>query len=81
MGWYTNYEVEFSAQIDWDEDVKNCLKNFNVEYVYLRDLECPRVIMSVYSTNPIETILEALKSIYHIQIHYRIYDTSGWNTV
>lgn len=80
MGWHITYEVDFATPIDWDEDVKNCLKNFNVEYLYLRDLEFPRIIMSVYSTNPIEKILEALKSIYHTKIHYRIYDTKGWNT-
>ena len=81
MGWYTSYEVDFSTQIDWDEDIQDCLKKFNVEFLYLRDFGLPRVIMLVYSTVDIQTILEAMKRIYHTNIQYRIYDTTDWKTV
>jgi len=81
MGWYTNYEVEFSDQIDWNEDMQSCLKKFEVEHLYLRDLELPRVIMCVYSNNPVESILESLKNIYKTDIRYRIYGTDVWVTM
>ena len=77
MGWYTNYEVEFEDFIDWDEnDVKLCLKPFNVDYLYLRDMDKPRIILCVYSQNPVENILIALKSFYPVNMCYRIYNSS-----
>ena len=76
MGGYTNYEVVFDDFIDWDDnDVKLCLKSFNVEYLYLRDMDKPRVILSVYSHNPVKNILMALKSVYPVGIWYRIYNS------
>jgi len=76
MGWYTNYEVEFENFIDWDNnDVKRCLIPFNVEYLYLRDMNKPYVILSVYSQNSINNILTALKSLYPTSIRYRIYNS------
>ena len=45
MGWYTNYEVEFDDFIDWDDnDVKHCLRPFNVKNQYLRDMNKGRVL-------------------------------------
>uniref|UniRef100_A0A6C0K0K8 Uncharacterized protein n=1 Tax=viral metagenome TaxID=1070528 RepID=A0A6C0K0K8_9ZZZZ len=82
MGWYTNYEVEFEDYIDWDDnDVKLCLKPFNVDYLYLRDMDKPRVILCVYSQNPIENVLTALKSCYPVNMCYHIYNSSdAWIT-
>jgi len=58
MGVYTNYEVEFGDDIDWDDNsVKDCLKSFAVQYLYLRDIDKPRVMLCVYSQNPIHLIL------------------------
>lgn len=76
MGWYTNYEVEFDKIIDWDDnDVKRCLKPFNVEYLYLRDMNKPRVILCVYSHNPVKSILIALKGLYSTGMRYRVYNS------
>ena len=76
MGWYTNYEVEFEDCIDWnDNDVKFCLKPFNVDYLYLRDMDKPRIILCIYSQNPIENILNVLKSYYPVKMSYRIYNS------
>jgi hypothetical protein len=76
MGWYTTYEVEFDDFIDWDDnDVKLCLKPFNVEYLYLRDMDKPCLILSVYSHNSINNILMVLKSLYPVGICYRIYNS------
>jgi hypothetical protein len=82
MGWYTNYEVEFDDFIDWDDnDVKCCLKPFNVDYLYLRDMDKPRMIVSVYSGNNVKNILMALKSLYSVGICYRIYNSDeAWIT-
>ena len=76
MGGYTNYEVEFDDFIDWDDnDVKFCLKPFIVDYLYLRDMNKPRVILSLYSHNPINNILMTLKSLYSVGMCYRIYNS------
>jgi len=76
MGWYTNYEVEFEDYINWDDnDVKLCLNPFNIDYLYLRDMDKPRVILCVYSQNPVENILIALKSLYSVGTRYRIYNS------
>lgn len=76
MGWHTNYEVEFTKNIDWDDnDVKNSLES-NIQYLYLRDLELPRVIVCVYSQNSIEEILDVLKRLYATSMRYRIYNSN-----
>lgn len=82
MGWHTNYEVEFQENIDWDDLViQESLQPFNVTYVYLRDMELPRVIFCVYSTNSIEQILEVMKGLYPSKIHYRVYNSKeDWIT-
>lgn len=76
MGWHTNYEVEFNNHIDWDDDdVRRRLSDFAVQHLYLRDMEKPRLMLCVYSQNPVEEILNALKSMYHTSMCYRIYNT------
>ena len=82
MGWYTNYEIEFEDHIDWDDsDVKRKLQRFTAEHLYLRDLNKPRVILSVYSHSTIEDILVELKALYSTGIRYRAYDSSeAWIT-
>jgi hypothetical protein len=77
MGWFTNYEVEFQEDIDWDDQiVKTCLKDFNVQYLYLRDMGKPRLVLCIYSQNHIEEVLLALNSIYQSDICYRVYDSN-----
>lgn len=78
MGWYTSYEIEFAAQIDWDDVTNDCLNKFNVQYLYLRDLELPRLVVCVYSIHSIEDILHALKTEYKTTMRYRKYDTAVW---
>jgi hypothetical protein len=79
MGVYTNYEVEFGDDIDWDDDsVKDCLKSFAVQYLYLRDMDKPRVMLCVYSQNSIYLILTGLKSLYSVKIQYRMYRDKEW---
>ena len=73
MGYYTNYEIEFSTKIKWDG-----LNEFNVECLYLRDLELPRLILSIYSTNSIENVLQSLLKKYNTIMRYRIYNTQEW---
>ena len=81
MGYYTNYEVEFDEQIDWDDAVvRTCLEPFAAQHLYLRDLEKPRVMLSVYSQNPVEDILVVLKGLYSTGIRYRAYNSSEWTT-
>ena len=76
MGWYTNYEVEFAEMPDWDdEEVKRCLEPFTVQHLYLRDMDVPRLILCVYSQDPVEVILKALMTLYPIDIRYRFYNT------
>lgn len=76
MGGFTNYEVEFDNTIDWDDElVKSYLKSFDVEYLYLRDLAKPRIILCVYSQNPVEWILSVLKGLYSVDIRYRVYNS------
>jgi hypothetical protein len=74
MGWYTTYEIEFAAQIEWND----CLNQFNVQSLYLRDLELPRVVVCVYSSHSIEDILDALKTEYKTTMRYRRYNTAVW---
>ena len=68
--------MEFDDYIDWDDnDVKRCLKPFHVEYLYLRDMDKPRVMLCVYSHNPVENILATLKFIYSTGLRYRVYNS------
>ena len=76
MGFYTHYEVEFHQSIDWDDDVTK--NHLNVQFLYLRDLDLPRVIVSVYSQNTIQEILHILKTLYSTPMQYRIYNTKEW---
>jgi len=79
MGWYTNYEVEFDSYIDWDDTVvRDSLQSFNVTYLYLRDMELPRVVLCVYSTTPVKNILDIMMRLYSTTMRYRIYKTDQW---
>jgi hypothetical protein len=82
MGWYTNYEIEFEDCIDWDDnDVKLSLKPFNVDYLYLRDMDKPRIILSLYSHDSVNNILMTLKGLYSVGMRYRIYNSEeAWIT-
>jgi hypothetical protein len=78
MGCYTNYEVEFTDIIDWDDTyVKYSLQGFNVQFLYLRDMDLPRVMLSVYSQNPVEKILGVLKTLYPVGMFYRMYNSNA----
>jgi len=78
MGWHINYEIEFADHIDWDDDVVKGAIYYHVNYLYLRDLEKPRVIMCIYSQSPIEDILNILKVLYRTDMRYRVYGTQEW---
>ena len=78
MGWYTTYEIEFAEQIEWNDVTNDCLNKFNVQSLYLRDLELPRLVVCVYSSHSIEDILDALKTEYKTTMRYRRYDTAVW---
>jgi len=79
MGFYTNYEVEFSDSIEWDDDVvKRSLESFNLTYIYLRDMELPRFILCFYSQHTLKEILEVIKLLYPAKMRYRIYNSEEW---
>jgi hypothetical protein len=79
MGWYTTYEVDFYNCTEWDDETaKKYLNSVNVEYLYLRDLDTPRIVLCVYSQTPIEEILVVLKYLYSCSIRYRRYTTDEW---
>ena len=79
MGWYTNYEVEFKNYVDWDDcDVNRILESFDVQYLYLRDMDTFRVIFSLYSHHSIEDILANLKILYPVGMRYHIYNSDMW---
>ena len=79
MGYYINYEVEFDCYIDWDDAVvRDSLQSFNVTYLYLRDIELPRVILCVYSTTRVKNILDIMMRLYSTTMRYRIYKTDQW---
>ena len=79
MGWYTNYEVEFKNYVDWDDgDVNRILESFDVQYLYLRDMDTFRVIFSLYSHHSIEDILANLKILYPVRMRYHIYNSDKW---
>ena len=77
MGWYINYEIQFDDDeyIDWD-DVKRSLKHFNVDYLYLRDLDKPLLMLCIYSQYPIKEILLTLKKLNFTNMSYRIYNSN-----
>jgi len=79
MGWHTNYEIEFDHDIEWDDnEVANCLSSFNVKFLYLRDLDKPRIMVCLYSHNSIEMILQSLGELYLTGMRYRIYNSERW---
>ena len=80
MGWFINYEVEFDSYIDWDDEVVDAsLGSFDVKYLYLRDLDKPRIALCIYSHNTIKEVLDVLKQLYATEMRWRIYNTEGWN--
>ena len=80
MGWYTNYEVEFAYDIDWDDYTVAKALPHAAKHLYLRDLEKPRVMLCVYSQEPVEDILVVLKGLYSTGLRYRIYNSTEWTT-
>lgn len=81
MGWYTNYEVEFEKDIDWSDHDVNKILPYTVQHLYLRDLELPRLMLSIYSHSSIEEILIVLTGLYSTGMRYRIYDKNEeWTT-
>ena len=82
MGWYMNYEIEFDDEIEWDDnDVKICLKDFDVQHLLLRDFTTTRVIMCVYSQKSVEQILAVLKTLYDTGMRYRVYNSVQWTAL
>ena len=75
MGWYNNYEVKINYHIDWDDNiVKNNLKNYNCNWLYLRDMDIPIIIFSVYSQHNIEDILIILEKLYGVEFSFNLYE-------
>jgi len=75
MGWYNNYEVRVNYHIDWDDNiVKNVLKEYNCNWLYLRDMEMPIIIFSVYSQHNIEDILILLEKLYGVEFNFNLYE-------
>ena len=73
MGYYTNYEIEIMSDIDWDDiQVHNALKNYNCQWLCLRDMEKMIVIFSIYSSCNIEDIIQILKSLYSVEMQYKV---------
>ena len=74
MGWYINYELELEEHVDWDDEVvKQKFKGINCNWLYLRDMVDPIVILSLYSQHDIKEIIKILSELYDIDIIYRIY--------
>jgi hypothetical protein len=79
MGWYIHYELELEEHVDWDDDqVKIALKDINCNWLYLRDMVDPIVILSLYSQHDIKDIIKILTELYDIDIVYRIYNKLKW---
>lgn len=78
MGWHTNYEIEFADYIEWDEDKVAGVLPYTVKYLYLRDLEKPRVMLCMYSQSSVKEVLYILKTLYRVDMRYRFYDTEEW---
>ena len=75
MGWYINYEVRVNYHIDWDDNiVKHTLKEYNCNWLYLRDMEMPIIIFSVYSQHNIEDILILLEKLYGVEFNFNLYE-------
>lgn len=79
MGWYTNYEVEFDEDIDWDDlEVKRCLSSMDCQTLYLRDLNKPRVVICIYSQHNIRDVLTILFDLYFTDMRFTIYGLEAW---
>lgn len=73
MGYYVTLEVLFLEQIAWDEiRVKGALSAYTCNWLFLRDFPDPVLILSVYSTSSVNTVLHTLKSLYG-ELQYRRY--------
>lgn len=79
MGWHVTYEVEMLERVEWDDDaLKNLFNPYDdVLRLYLRDFEKQRIIFSAYTHVDIDTILQALKSLYRAKIKFRKYSDEG----
>jgi hypothetical protein len=80
MGWYTNYEVEFAYDIDWDDYTVAKALPHAAKHLYLRDLDKPRVMLCIYSQSSVEEVLATLKQLYRVSMRYRVYSTEEWLT-
>ena len=78
MSWCINYEVEFADCIEWDDDKVRESLYYTVKYLYLRDLEKPRVILCMYSQTSVKAVLDILKTLYRTDMRDRFYDTEEW---
>lgn len=83
MGWFTSFEIEFETFIDWDDnEFEDKLKDddivHDVEFMYLRDFERPRLITCVYSHTRIQDIVEILHKVYKTPMKYRVYGEEIW---
>jgi hypothetical protein len=80
MGVYTTYEVFFLEEMTWDDlEVKEALRNYICKFMYIYDIQENIVILSVYSTSPLERVLGALEQLYG-KLKYRAYmaQEGGW---
>jgi hypothetical protein len=61
----------------WDElEVKEALRNYICKFMYIYDIQENIVILSVYSTSPLEKVLAALEQLYG-KLKYRAYMAQG----
>jgi len=78
MGGYTHYEVEFNRRITWDEEVAKKELPLTVSWLYLKDFETERLILSVYSQTNLDFVLGRLSEMHREAIvSYRSYSTEG----
>ena len=81
MGVYTTYEVFFLEEMRWDElEVKEALRNYICKFMYIYDIQENIVILSVYSTSPLEKVLAALEQLYG-KLKYRAYMAQEWDWI
>lgn len=79
MGVYTHYEVEFNRRITWDDEVAKKELPLTVSWLYLKDFETDRLILSVYSQTKLEFVLGILSKMHPDAIvSYRQYTTEKW---
>jgi len=79
MGWYTNYEVEFTDLSDWeDHTVEKALASYNCTFLYLREMAEERVIICLYSHHGIEEVIAVLLALYPGSAKYRRYGEAEW---